>query len=247
MTPPPAAAAAPQPVRRRPVPATRPARRGGRSAPVLPRRVSGPVRARVRAGARAHAHTELKLIPHQLLDRLIRGRLWIGLVAFALIGIVAMQLWIVKLGVGIGRAIEHEGLLRRENAVLSIEDAGLSSGERVERLAAAKGMVEAAPGALHFDSLRGALDARLAAGALARDAQADPGTVPAAAAPAAGTGETNTPAATGEASTPAATGEATAAATAAGATSASVTGEGASTASGEAPAPTATGEATPSG
>jgi hypothetical protein len=108
---------------------------------------------------------------HRWLDRLIRGRVWIALVAFALIGIVAMQLWVVKLGVGIGRALEHEGLLQRENAALSIEDAQLSSGERVEQLAAARGMVVAAPGSLRFDASRGALDARLAAAALAKTGQ----------------------------------------------------------------------------
>ncbi|HSZ70802.1 MAG TPA: hypothetical protein VK756_10630 [Solirubrobacteraceae bacterium] len=111
------------------------------------------------------------LAQHRWLDRLIRGRAWIALVAFALIGIVAMQLWIVKLGVGIGRALEHEALLQRENATLSIEDAKLSSGERVEALAAARGMIVAAPGALRFESIRRGLDARLAAAALARGTQ----------------------------------------------------------------------------
>ncbi|HUN79711.1 MAG TPA: hypothetical protein VMU32_12360 [Solirubrobacteraceae bacterium] len=130
------------------------------------------MRAPARPRAHARAHTSPTNIPHRLLDRLIRGRAWIGIIAFALIGIVAMQLWIVKLGYGIGRAVEHEGLLRRENSALSIANDQLSSGERVERLAAAKGMVEAAPGALHFDAVRPGLDARLAAAALARDAQA---------------------------------------------------------------------------
>jgi hypothetical protein len=111
---------------------------------------------------------------HRLLDRLIRGRAWIGVVAFALIGIVAMQLWIVKLGVGIGRALEHEALLQRENATLSIEDTRLSAGERVEALAAARGMVVATPGSVRFDASHGVLDARLAAAALARSGQVHP-------------------------------------------------------------------------
>ncbi len=93
------------------------------------------------------------------------------MVAFALIGIVAMQLWVVKLGVGIGHALEHTELLQRENSALAIEDSSLSSGERVERLALTRGMVLAPPGALHFDTLRGPLDARLAAAALAKPAQ----------------------------------------------------------------------------
>lgn len=94
------------------------------------------------------------------------------MIAFALIGIVAMQLWVVKLGVGIGRALEHTQLLQQENATLASEVSTLSSAERIERLALAKGMVPASPAALHFDTLRGPLDARLAAAALAKPIQA---------------------------------------------------------------------------
>ena len=111
-------------------------------------------------------------VPDRLLDRLIGGRAWIAVIAFALIGIVAMQLWVVKLGVGIGRALEHTQLLQQENATLAGEDSALSSAERIERLALAKGMVPASPAALHFDTLRGPLDARLAAAALAKPIQA---------------------------------------------------------------------------
>jgi cell division protein FtsL len=110
-------------------------------------------------------------LPDRLLDRLIGGRAWIAVIAFALIGIVGMQLWVVKLGVGIGRAVEHTQLLQQENSVLSAEDSALSSGERIERLALAKGMVPASSVALHFDTVRGPLDARLAAAALAKPIQ----------------------------------------------------------------------------
>jgi len=110
--------------------------------------------------------------PDRLIDRLIGGRAWIAVIAFALIGIVAMQLWVVKLGVGIGRALEHTQLLQQENSTLASEDSALSSAERIERLALAKGLVPASPAALHFDTLRGPLDARLAAAALAKPIQA---------------------------------------------------------------------------
>jgi cell division protein FtsL len=122
-----------------------------------------PVRVPLRVGRR---------VPDRLLDRLIGGRAWIAVIAFALIGIVAMQLWVVKLGVGIGRALEHTQLLQQENATLASEDSALSSAERIERLALAKGMVPASPATLHFDTLRGPLDARLAAAALAKPVQA---------------------------------------------------------------------------
>ncbi len=180
--------------------ASRAARSGTAAAPARrARRVSGPsasaasaVRARTYAPARGGAlalplpsvrlglpaggllETLAGVTEHRFLDRLIRGRGWIGLVAFALIGIVAMQLWIVKLGVGIGRALEHEAFLQRENAALSVADTRLSAGERVEALAAARGMVAAAPGSVRFDASRGALDARQAAVTLAHDEQAHP-------------------------------------------------------------------------
>jgi cell division protein FtsB len=104
----------------------------------------------------------------RLLDRLIRSRIWIGLVAFALIGIVAMQLWLLKLNGGIGRAIEHEAFLQRENAALSAENSGMSAGDLVERRAFAQGMTVLAPGSLVFMHTRGALDERLAAARLAQ-------------------------------------------------------------------------------
>ncbi len=155
MTPPPAAATLPGHV-------VRPGRTRQRARALPPRRISGPAKRVV----------PVPHLPDRLFDRLIGGRAWIAVIAFALIGIVGMQLWVVKLGVGIGRAVEHTQLLQQENSVLSAEDSALSSGERVERLALAKGMVPASPAALHFDTLRGPLDARLAAAALAKPIQA---------------------------------------------------------------------------
>ncbi len=83
-------------------------------------------------------------------DRLIRGRLWIGLLAFALIGIVAMQLLVLKLNTGIGRTLGHVATLQRENAQLNIEDSMYSSENRVAPLATAAGMTLAPAGTVHF-------------------------------------------------------------------------------------------------
>jgi hypothetical protein len=85
-----------------------------------------------------------------LLDRLIRGRLWIGLLAFALIGIVAMQLVVLKLNTGIGSKLQHEALLQRENAELGIENSVYSAENRIAPLAAATGMTFAPAGTVHF-------------------------------------------------------------------------------------------------
>jgi cell division protein FtsL len=112
------------------------------------------------------------LAQHRLLDRLIRGRVWIGLVAFALIGIVTLQLGLLKLNGGIGRALEHEALLQRENASLSIESSELAAGTRVEAHAAKLGMAFVPAGGLRFLSAGGHGDVGKAAAALASAAHA---------------------------------------------------------------------------
>jgi cell division protein FtsL len=112
------------------------------------------------------------LAQHRLLDRLIRGRVWIGLVAFALIGIVTLQLGLLKLNGGIGRALEHEALLQRENATLSIENSELAAGTRVEQGAAKLGMAFVPSGALRFLGASGHGDVGKAAAALASAAHA---------------------------------------------------------------------------
>jgi cell division protein FtsL len=172
MTPPAAAAA----------PTVRPRRA---PAPRGPRRISGPARPataprRPTTGAAA-AQPGLvlgllsaleSLAQHRLLDRLIRGRVWIGLVAFALIGIVTLQLGLLKLNGGIGRALEHEALLQRENAALSIENSELAAGTRVEQNAAKLGMAFVPAGSLRFLTASGHGDVGKAAAALASAAHA---------------------------------------------------------------------------
>ena len=169
MTPPAAAAAAGAAS-----PATRarssaPAR--PRVAPPRPRRVSGPARPPARPPASppakrssrpsSRAQAERGLVPGLLgaldgvsrsgaLDRLIRGRIWIGVITFALIGIVTLQLLVLQLNASIGRSLVREAQLQRANAALSIESSELSGGERVETQAAHLGMQLVTPGALHF-------------------------------------------------------------------------------------------------
>jgi cell division protein FtsL len=154
VTPPAAASLAGAPARS--APSRRPAQR--------PRRVSGPQRGPVRQaparGQTAREHDGLVLgvlrgleglSSHRLLDRLIRGRLWIGIIAFALIGIVTLQLGLLKLNSGIGRALERAATLQRENAALSIENSELAAGNRVESQAASRlGMKLVPLGGLRF-------------------------------------------------------------------------------------------------
>jgi hypothetical protein len=85
-----------------------------------------------------------------LLDRLIRSRFWIGLVAVSLIGIVAMQVAVLKLNTGIGRAIEHVSTLQRDSASLQADVSQLSSGDRIEAEGYRMGMVMAPVGNVRF-------------------------------------------------------------------------------------------------
>jgi hypothetical protein len=111
------------------------------------------------------------LAQHRLLDRLIRGRTWIAIVAFALIGIVTLQLGLLKLNGGIGRALEHEAVLQRQNATLAIENSELAAGTRVERRAAQLGMGFVGAGALRFLSSSAHGDIAKAATALSTATQ----------------------------------------------------------------------------
>jgi cell division protein FtsL len=168
-----------------------PSRRIGHKPPPLavprgPRRISGPARTKVpdrsvRAPAAGDRGIVLGLIAalegianHRLLDRLLRGRAWIALVAFALIGIVTMQLGLLKLSGGIGRAIEHEALLQRENAALSIENSELAAGERVQSLATRLGMEFVPAGALRFLTANPRTDLTRGAAALSASVHAAP-------------------------------------------------------------------------
>jgi hypothetical protein len=98
--------------------------------------------------------------------RSLSGRTWIALVAFALIGIVTMQLGLLKLNAGIGRALEHQALLQRENAALSIENSELDAGNRIESQAGRIGMTLVPSGALRFLTAHARSDASRGAAAL---------------------------------------------------------------------------------
>jgi hypothetical protein len=98
---------------------------------------------------RALRRTRL-LADSRLLDRLIRGRLWIPLVAAGLMGIVFMQVSMLKLNAGIGRAVQSASTLERQNANLRAAVSGMESGTRIEDAAHHLGMVVPADGSSHY-------------------------------------------------------------------------------------------------
>jgi cell division protein FtsL len=150
-------------------------------APHVPRRVSGPARPRPHGRGRARTSTRpaparggwagvllgavarrLRALPDtRLLDRLVRGRAWIAIVAVALMGIVFMQVSMLQLNAGIGRAVTSADTLDRENSTLRAEISQLDSGEQIQKVATELGMVMPAAGDVRF------LDARQADGARA--------------------------------------------------------------------------------
>jgi hypothetical protein len=121
-----AAAAAPAPLRQ----------------PVAPRRVSGPAR-HPRAAPRATRQSSpvARLLDAPFLDRLIRGRVWIALVAFALLGIVAMQVAILRLGASIAHSVTEIQHLTQINEAAETTIAQAEPGRNVASEAASLGMV----------------------------------------------------------------------------------------------------------
>lgn len=151
---------------------------GAGAAPAIPRRVSGPAArpvssrvaalpassrpAAVPAGTRAHPGLlagAAALPDHRLLDRLLRGRLWIWCIGLALGGIVAMQVSLLKLNTGISRAVQTSGTLEMQNASLQAGIARLSAQERIQAEVVALGMQFPEAGDLEHVEIRGRVDA----------------------------------------------------------------------------------------
>ena len=146
-----------------------------------PRRVSGPARG-ARAGAGAPvprggavavtpplglrlARRGGRIVDARFLDRLLRGRVWIGLLAVGLMGIVFIQVSMLRLNAGISRAITSAETLSHQNASLRANISQLDSGERIADSAGALGMVQPAAGSVNYlDARKG--DARAAAQAI---------------------------------------------------------------------------------
>jgi len=119
------------------------------------------------------------------MDRLMRSRGWIFIVGFSLIGIVAMQVSLLKLNAGIGRAVNSSATLERGNAQLRMDVSRLSATDRIQRLAAERGFAMPAPADVGYlqagDPLR---DGRRAAQSMRPPDPRGAGAVPTSAQPA---------------------------------------------------------------
>jgi len=122
--------------------------RGGST---IPRRRSGPARGKQSTDSFAALGRFAMRVPDaRVLDRLIRGRLWIGLIAGALVMLVFMQVSLLKLNTGISADLLTSQNLERQNADLRASVSSLDSGQRIQDLAAARGMVMPDDGQLRF-------------------------------------------------------------------------------------------------
>jgi len=110
------------------------------------------------------AFDRVRALPdHRLLDSLLRSSAWIWVIGLALGGIVAMQVSLLKLNAGIGRAVEATATLERQNTELEARVARLSAGQRIEDTATQGGMVMPPAGAVEYVRVRPGTDARWAA------------------------------------------------------------------------------------
>ncbi len=150
-------------------------------APRVPRRVSGPVAPARAPAARPRPAVAAPGIPlgarvaglvrrapdHAVTHRLVRGRTWIVVLAVALTGIVFMQVTLLRMHAGIGRALERSAVLERSNASLRREISAGSSDDRILSAAVRMGFIQPAAGSPRYlAAARG--DTRRALAALAR-------------------------------------------------------------------------------
>jgi cell division protein FtsL len=148
-------------------------------APRIARRVSGPGRGRAAAAAAA-VLPRPQLAPlgprlvafastlpdRSFVDRMVRGRVWIGVLGLLLIGLVFTQVALLKLNSGIGSAVERAAALDRVNGELRAQVSQLESGERIQERAAALGMILPPAGQISYVRPQGGGDVNAAVDAL---------------------------------------------------------------------------------
>jgi hypothetical protein len=80
-----------------------------------------------------------------LVMRLTRGRLWIGLLGFLLVGIVAINVWTLSLNASSSKVAAQTDGLKRANSGLQTQLAGELSNERILAVASKLGLVYPEP------------------------------------------------------------------------------------------------------
>jgi cell division protein FtsL len=155
-----APARAPRPARRQPTrqPTRQPARRPAAAPGRRPqRRVPGQSTARKRA-----TRTKRVSLGARLLDALLSGRVWIGLVGVLLAGIVFFNVDLMRMNREITHMADRAADMKRENAGLRQDVAQLANSERIQEAAAQLGLVLPQPDEVRYLRSNPRIDARTA-------------------------------------------------------------------------------------
>lgn len=103
-----------------------------------------------------------------LLDAILHGRLWIGIVFALLAGIVFFNVDLLQMNREIAATAGKVSEVKRENSRLRGELARLGSSERIQQVAAERGLVLPAPAEVRYLKSDPTADAKTAAQRLAR-------------------------------------------------------------------------------
>ena len=98
-----------------------------------------------------------------VLDKLLSGRGWIGLVFVLLAGIVFFNVDLLQMNREIARTADRAAVVKAENARLRTDVARLGSSERIQQVAAQAGLVLPAPGEVRYLKAAPSTDAKRAA------------------------------------------------------------------------------------
>ena len=108
-----------------------------RTAPIHPRRISGPVRPRAVPAVALPAPSpfeRIRALPDKrVVDRLLRGRLCIWVIGVMLGGIVAMQVSLLRMNAGISRAVSTAATLELQELRSRGRDRPLDDGRQGPR------------------------------------------------------------------------------------------------------------------
>ena len=119
-----------------------------RTAPAAPRRKSGPAvhRPATRRPAPKRAPAPAPQIAAVLVDRVLRGRTWVGVIGVLLAGIVYLNVSVLETNRGIAQNSAKATALEQTNSTLRGQVARLDSAERIQQLAEARGYHLPLPG-----------------------------------------------------------------------------------------------------
>jgi hypothetical protein len=106
----------------------------------------------VRAGRTVHGSS--------MVDRLLRGRSWVGLLGVLLIGVVALNVSLLKMNAQAGRKAEVASKLRFRNAELRGRVARLGTADRIQEVGGRMGLVMPEAEKVHYVAVRPGVDAR---------------------------------------------------------------------------------------